>query len=475
MRKMSKLLILLLAIALVIGFAPTPTAQAADLTLFDNNNVVSTGNYTVMADNWGAQTFTTTTSYTLTEVRLAMLREGSPGYAYLSLRAVDSGGDPTGAALSTGELNANAFTTDALGAWYTFVMTPYDLEYDTQYALVLSAPSGYANNTVYWGYVVAGALPNGEKLTSITGGVTWTPDAGEDFTFECWGYTGLAINSVRVWSNFREEGDWLITAYYTNTVAPQYPDESIENYWDLQLLTSNCTGNVTAQTPIRYWGHRVGSIYLSASQVETLDWGGNYSVRLYSETLSVCYELAPDDTDWRGQNMRELDSWCIWVAKSMGTADGRTYTAEIVDRGDLINAAAGPYFSNGIPRIACIRQAHLFQEYECAYELADYDFVNEMQAETDMEERLGPYVYGVMETASTAFSIPTFVIGFIVIAVMYFMMAAVVPPGHAVAGMIISVPLLFIGLYTGTFLWLWYALIALVAIALFIWHFVLTR
>jgi len=468
-------IIILLSLLLLLLIPLAGNIQAQGLTKFEYYDSGNDANTTLMGLTWAAQTFTTTSTFTFEEARLMLYREGAPGNVEVELKAVDGSGHPTGSALSTGTLNGNALTTETTGAWYAVDMTSYDLEYNTQYALVAHCDYGYSNNTVRWHYDSGGATyAGGEKLVSANSGITWAAGAGEDYMFEVWGITDIYLHNVKIWRDYREADDWLITAYYTCTVNPYYDNnEPPERWFNLQLLDGNCTsGTVIAQSPVRFWGHAPASIYLSAEEQEDIEWGGNYTIRLYSNLTGTC-DVAGNLTaaDWRGVNLNELDSWCLQVAHSIEDIYGVDLTIGIAGSGEVLNTVGGPIFRTGIPQLMDIRNIKLFQESVESYDRPASDFENKMQEETDMEARLGAYTYGAIEEAADAMGIEIYILGFIGIALIYFILASRgVPMGHTGAGMILSISSLYIGLYTGTFLWIWFSLIAIISAGLFIWH-----
>lgn len=460
----------LLAIPMLadISVASAQTAVLQDYY----NGAVDDANSTIYANSWGAQTFTTSSTYTMSEIRLLLWREGAPGNVYCELQTIGDTGDPSGSAVSAGILNGNALTTETTGAWYSVDMADYNLEYNTQYAIVVYADYGYSNNTIAWRYDSAAATyAGGQKFTSANGGVTWAAGAGQDFMFEVWGIANIDLLNVKVWENYKEDDDWLITAYYVCSVNPYFEEsEPPERWFNLQILNGNCTtGTVVAQSPIRFWGYGPASVYLSADERADLEWGGNITVRLYSTIAENCYVL--ENEDWRGINLNELDAWVIQVAHSMEIQDGVTYTVGIAESGIVLNGVGGPIFRSGIPQLMDVRGTRLFQEAISEYTRPTPSFSNEMQAESDMEARLGHYTYDAIESVANSFGIEVYILGFVGIALMYLIIAARgVPLGHTGAGMIISLSLLYIGLYTGTFLWLWFSLIAIISAGLFIWH-----
>jgi hypothetical protein len=122
----------------------------------------------------GAQTFTTsaTTEYSVTSVRVLLSRTLVPGTVTVSIRRT-AGGVPTGVDLTSGTLAGTSIDTSY--TWYSVTMaTEVTLELNTMYAIVVSAPSGDITNYICWRYAAAGALANGNGLSSTDSGVSWS-------------------------------------------------------------------------------------------------------------------------------------------------------------------------------------------------------------------------------------------------------------------------------------------------------------
>lgn len=104
---LSLFLILVLPIATVL-LSPSQT-QAQDV--FESFKVSDYNYVTVFGGTlWMAQTFTATSTHTITSVRLKLYREGTPGDITLSIRATDSNGLPSGPDLASGSLDGNLIT-----------------------------------------------------------------------------------------------------------------------------------------------------------------------------------------------------------------------------------------------------------------------------------------------------------------------------------------------------------------------------
>jgi len=148
--------------------------------------------------NWKGQTFLAPSNVpSVIYAKLKLYRTGSPGTITVGIRAT-SGGIPVGADLDSGTLDGNTLTTDTAGAWYTINFSGnLSLTGGVTYALVVSAPSGDAANTVKTRVdSTVLSYTDGTYVTSGDSGASWAADSFIDMMFEVYGdgsydlYTG---------------------------------------------------------------------------------------------------------------------------------------------------------------------------------------------------------------------------------------------------------------------------------------------
>jgi len=141
------------------------------------------GDRDVYAANWYAQTFTTTSGYSINGVELRLLRVGSPGTITASITAT-AGGLPTGADLVSGTINGNDFTMETAGAWEEITFTDdYELANGTTYAIVVRATGGSISNYAGLRSVASGLYTGGQVARSADSGASWSAVSAEDFVF----------------------------------------------------------------------------------------------------------------------------------------------------------------------------------------------------------------------------------------------------------------------------------------------------
>lgn len=350
-------LLAVLSLPLVAG------ASVASLTLYNYNNTGADGNGTdIYASNWNSQSFNVTAPYEVQMIRLPLVRVGSPGLVTVSIyNAVLDGAsyEPTGWSLTYVNLDADLYIpTTATGSWIEFDIPDIMLEADAQYCIVVSVPySGTSANYIHWAWDSGGSATstNLNNSYSTNGGGSWTSGTS-DYLFEVWGEPTLLIKNVEVFEDYYETGDMLFCLEYLNIAPPYYEDSGdIEQYFRVRLLSTDGL-DVLASTVPRFWGDKPASIYLNADQASSLEEGSQYYLQLIANYGSQAYDSYQLQTaDWRGTNLDFLESWCIRVANSMETYDGKadgTYTTFIVDKGEVLTEQAGSWFDTAIPLLS---------------------------------------------------------------------------------------------------------------------------
>jgi hypothetical protein len=121
---------------------------------------------------WRGQSFTTSSSYTITRIDIYGRKTGNPGTLRLDLYAVDGSGFPTGSSLANGSLSAgSAYTSNT---WMSFYLTNYVLSSTTKYVFVIKDLTSNAG-VDYWAFRCGQnvAYSGGCLTNSSTLGVIW--------------------------------------------------------------------------------------------------------------------------------------------------------------------------------------------------------------------------------------------------------------------------------------------------------------
>ena len=142
---------------------------------------------------WSSQTFTTVGAFNLSRVSALLYRHGTPvGNVTVNIFNTTAG-KPSGESLGSSSVVAATLTTDTDGLWYNFdFSSPVALNAATQYAIVITVPSGNSSNYVKWlNDYTSATYADGDMVTSLDGGATWSIKAGKDYMFRTYSSTGV--------------------------------------------------------------------------------------------------------------------------------------------------------------------------------------------------------------------------------------------------------------------------------------------
>lgn len=159
------------------------------------------------------------------------------------------------------------------------------------------------------------------------------------------------IISVRVFTGFQQEGDWLIVLMYDTDIE----DCDDSHKWEVELIDVDISDDPLEQRQLKYCGYRPGCIYLSAQTVENMDWGGNhYDIQIEGMFApNPYYRRHIESSDWVGDDLDKLDDWCISSAQDMGVAvnasEGAWLYVTTGPDGYVLNSDGCAVFENGIP------------------------------------------------------------------------------------------------------------------------------
>lgn len=261
----------------------------------------------------------------------------------------------------------------------------------------------------------------------------------------------VSIDSARVFHSYAEANDWMILVRYNNSDSDYAPYTDPSETWALQLRDD--TGTVVAQYPIRMWGIRPGSIYISATEASALEWGNaDYSVVMHATyNASFDYTFNLSATDWRGSSMSQLDSFCVYSAKLMAAEDSTTYTISTAEFGDVLNAEGGSIFIRGIPGLDVIRPELFFVTETIIGEWETDDFTHSY-ADTlsDYESALGTQLAAILTDQEEITNLSgRWLGGLIVFAVFVIVSGFGVRVGHFGGGLAVGSLVLLTGVLIG--------------------------
>lgn len=346
--------------------------------------------------NWSAQTFTTTSSHTVSQVKIKAYRTGTPGTVTVSIRAVDDSDHPMGYDITSGTIDADAeFSDSSPGDWETISVTDTALEDDTMYAIVVRAVGGDASHKIHWRANDAGSYSGGNREYSTDSGVSWDADATDDHMFEVLGNETLDIVDAKVFSSVVEDGDWYVTVHYKNIRPSEYPGEDPERHYLIQLLDDSSV--VVAQVKMPSWGYKPTAIYINESAAGSLSWrNSGYSVRIYgnedefASPPSASHTLV--DTDWIGPELFWLDEWVRDTADLMESYYGEDFIATEIGGATFTDGVltyiGGEIFIDGMYGLEEIRP-NLFYVLVRSPGWEDSEYAHEYQERLDWETQLG--------------------------------------------------------------------------------------
>ena len=109
----------------------------------------STGSYLVKEHYDIGQGFKYPKEIEINSVELKLLRGGTPGTCYVTIRNL-SGGKPYHSEIINISFNGDSLTTSAAGEWKRFYFEPFIINASEEYVLCLEAPNGDAGNYLKW-------------------------------------------------------------------------------------------------------------------------------------------------------------------------------------------------------------------------------------------------------------------------------------------------------------------------------------
>ena len=299
--------------------------------------------------NWCYQTFTTTSTYAISDVALNCWKYGSPGNITASIRKT-SAGKPTGGDLCSVTVADSVISTLPSLAYYTFTFdTSYALADATQYAIVWRAPSGDTGNYFQaFGYDSSGYADGGYGTSSNSGSSWSSPSANRDMNFRTYGVALINVRSVHLGSDgsflvaTAETGVYLSTDLGDNWTR-KTPDAVEDTDWIKGICSSDGTYIIVVSS--------ANAIYRSANSgtgwAEITPAGG--------DTFSVNKLATSDDGQFMvivGENSTDATESCYistdygatWTAKKPIAASIEWTECDISNDGVIIAVSTSTYF-----------------------------------------------------------------------------------------------------------------------------------
>lgn len=145
--------------------------------------------FSVAGTRHGGQTFTPQVKHKLTSIKVWAYRAGTPSNFTIQIFLADANHKPTGSAIGSGTVSANAWTTNSAGALYEIALSVQpNLSKDVEYFIDMTCAGSYPSNVVN---LKGKTAPSG--YTRGYGGFTtsypssWDMSQNWDYYFEDWG------------------------------------------------------------------------------------------------------------------------------------------------------------------------------------------------------------------------------------------------------------------------------------------------
>lgn len=306
---------------------------------------------------------------------------------------------------STGVINTGL--TDTQGYYYS-AWSEKDGSYTSTYATVYSAPLGGAG-------------------VSVLG----NPDT-------------LFIGDVKVFRNYQVTGDQLIVFRYEVGYTTT-PTQNVIDFFAFELYDG---ATLKAKTPVRDWGHRPASIYLSSSN--TLTYRQAFNLRIVG--IVGKWNIVPEGyvsvsaSDW-DSDINNLDIWVWNEAELINSTDWIAYGAA----GTVLTTTGCNVFNRAIPSLSAIRTR------VCAFPSGfpnpeDITHGDDYESSLDTAAILGNYttnaIISAMEIIGAESDNTAKTMGLIIGCALLFLLVGVVSK-NLMLGMAATSPLLIFGTYAG--------------------------
>ena len=162
------------------------TADTSDYISSYESHTTGGGSWSFYDGIWKAQTFTPSVSHVITSVELPLERHGTFGEVYVSIRATDADGHPTGSDFCSGSIDDLDVPTSM--SWVEISFTNgVVLSANTKYAIVVHITDSDIDNNISWGYDSDATYSKGNIESSGDSGSTWSSWTGDDFHFKEYG------------------------------------------------------------------------------------------------------------------------------------------------------------------------------------------------------------------------------------------------------------------------------------------------
>jgi hypothetical protein len=419
-----------------------PISAVTTPTIQDSLTTASTGgdSASIYGNNYGAMQFTASSTYSVNYIDVMLKKSGDPGDIEASI-VTATAGVPTGTTDSITFDSIDGGTISDGYSWCRFTPSSTSetaVVSGTQYAIIIKAKGGDATHYIAWQVDTDGGVGTINYSHSADGGETWTTDSPKDGLFKVYGTDVLSIVSAKEFDDYITTDDMIFTIEYINTYPPYFTNNSDASAtFYLQLRTSDNTV-IIAQTPMKAWGDRPGSIYIGTSVAAGITAGSQLYIRMVLASNAAVYEeyqLA--SSDWLGKasplsahtsnfllnvydkitGQSEHSTLDQWVRSTADNIDDYNYvnygtttslTTYLQNKGQVLAQATegDSIFLNGIPSLNYVRP-NLFEVVtaEASIETTDWDNTYVTDSDTVFANNVGTTVSGDMAALGNLFGI----------------------------------------------------------------------
>jgi hypothetical protein len=300
-------------------------------------------------------------------------------------------------------------------------------------------------------------VPKGATANVTSGGWTVTDSPKQLY----YAGNGTATNTITVQGGGAGNitvtffTDYLITLEVYCKYTGWFPSNDPQEKFTIQLRDTGDT-IILAATPLKQWGLRPESIYISSKLASTLTENSLYILRvqgLFAGAPSLPAEYTLSIDDWRGSDPAKLDKWLLYAAWDMQEEDKVSYLTSLTDSSVVINDTAGGYFVAGIPRISSIRPnifstSSISPEFEQgtdvnAWDKTDADLVSGWRS------YVGTTISGMIDNVATPFGVSgkNMAAAIIMLGMLLCVFWVVSNGAGALGAVLIYVPMLWLGTY----------------------------
>jgi hypothetical protein len=264
--------------------------------------------------------------------------------------------------------------------------------------------------------------------------------------------SSFGITDVKVFRNYLVTGDELFLIYYRVVQLPT-PSFGTTNYLNLDIYSN---GILKARSKVLFWGYAPASIYLKSSSA--LPWGSTYTVELQGipgmwTTLPNPGTYNLSTVDWIGNDMKQLDTWVLSTAQSIDAQNGvsQYLTSYVAGYNNVLSNTGCSIFNTAISSLSqqrpdlCSVSASSISPNSTASENLS------RKGQTALVNNFGTTVMTSFNNLGADMGVSGSVLAGLFWFILMLLVAGIgtAASRNSVVGVIISLPILFIGNYLG--------------------------